>query len=82
MALVPLFENIKKPSTFWSHINIREDLELQTIDPNTKDPKAKMKSGNCDGYHPIEHIVWIRDKRRNKGLEVQLEPLVVKFPTE
>jgi len=73
MTLVTLFEEVKKNLIYWSSINIHEDLELQTINPDSKDVKTKIKSGN-------EPSIWIRDKRRNKGLEVQLEPMVVKWP--
>lgn len=74
MALSLLFNDVSKPPSYWSNINIQEDLEFKILDNNNKDngKKDNIKMNKPGSNEPTP---WILNKKTGKALEVQLEPI-------
>lgn len=66
--LLWISEKIQRNPKYWDQIDIQKDLEACRVEFTRKATNTQETS------------IWIRDKRTNKRLEVQLEPMRVKYP--
>lgn len=66
--LLWLSEKIQRNIKYWDQINIQQDLEACRVEFTRK------------ATNTIDSSIWIKDKRTGKRLEVQLEPMRVKYP--
>ena len=74
MALSSLFNDVSKPPSYWSNINIQEDLEFKILD--NKEGTIKKDNIKINKLGSNEPTPWILNKKTGKALQVQLEPMV------